>query len=444
MLSLAALPFCLASRPSSAHSVRDGHLFVEEIDPVALAQCLEAPFLLVSRSQIADNLTFIGDAFRARHASASLIYSAQLPLAARLCSLLRDAQVHLEAASPAEIALLCGQGVAASRLVVRAGRGPETVAAALAAGAGSISLRTMDEAIEVAAAAAHCGVRARCMLRFDDELAGGWWARRPTGPLAGPSELMRARLSQALESPWLEVVGLGADLGPQVHETEAYSQLAQLLCGLADELTATAQAAIQSIELGGGMAGEEIVVVDPQGAPLGAAEGVAREVAYDDYARVVATALGGRAFELRINVGVGLLAGAATLLARLAPHDGRRPAAVADRRLALVGDGWLLPDGANSLWHAPTAVANRASELHSALHWVALPRSGRSTSGDAPLHVLRRALPPTTTSDDLLAFLDWGASWDHATVVGDHGETEPAALLVDGNRLSLLEARAGS
>jgi hypothetical protein len=117
---------------------------------------------------------------------------------------------------------------------------------------------------------------------------------------------------------------------------------------------------------------------------------------------------------------------------------------VADRSLAVVGDDWLLPDGADRLWHSPTVVANRASEPNSAMHWVALPRSGRSTGADAALHVLRRTLPSSTTSGDLLAFLDWGAPRRQAAAVGDHGESEPTALLVDGDRLSLLEERAAS
>ena len=67
MLDLELQPCRLAFRPSSAHRVRDGHLCIEEIDTVALAQCLEAPFLLVSRRQIADNLAFISEAFRSCH-----------------------------------------------------------------------------------------------------------------------------------------------------------------------------------------------------------------------------------------------------------------------------------------------------------------------------------------------------------------------------------------
>ena len=174
--------------------------------------------------------------------------------------------------------------------------------------------------------------------------------------------------------------------------------------------------------------------------PLSAAEGVAREVAYDDYARVVAAALGGRELELRINAGQSLLTGAATLLARLAHHGDRGPGAVNDHSLAVVGDGWLLPDGADRLWHSATVVANRASEPHSTLRWVALPRA----NGDGALHVLRRTLPPTTASGDLLAFLDWGTPRRYATALRGRDESEPTALLVDGGRLSLLEARAAS
>ena len=438
MLSLEPQPCCLASRPSRAHSVRDGRLFFEEIDPVALAQCLEGPFVLVSRRQIEDNLTFVADAFRFHDARTSLIYRTGLPLSARLCGLLRETRAHIEAASPAEIALLCAHGVAASRIVVRGESGPETVAAALAVGADAISVSSPQEATALADAAALRDMRARCVVRLDSELAGGWWTRRPAAPLGSAFELMQARLAQVLAARSLALVGLAADLGPQVYEVEAYGQTAELLRGLAADLASTRGTALEFIELGGGMAGEEVVVSDAQGTPLGAAEGVACTATYDDYARAVAAVVAGREPQVRVDVGEGLLAGGATLFARLAAHDGGHRQGVADRSLALVGDGWLLPGGADHLWYAPTVVANRASELHSALHWVALPHTGRSAAGGAQRHALRRTLPTTTTAGDLLAFLDWGATGRREESAAGSGETEPTTLLVDGDRLSLL------
>ena len=104
----------------------------------------------------------------------------------------------------------------------------------------------------------------------------------------------------------------------------------------------------------------------------------------------------------------------------------------------LVPAGTVAPGGADHLWYAPTVVANRASESHSALRWVVLPHTGRSAAGGAQRHALRRTLPTTTTAGDLLAFLDWGATGRREESAAGSGETEPTTLLVDGDRLSLL------
>jgi len=434
MLSLELQPRRPASRPSSALNVRDGHLCVEGIDVVALAQSVEAPFVLVSRRQIADNLAFVCDAFRARHTRTSLVYRAGLPLSPRLCGLLRETQVRVEVASPEELGLARAHGLAVSRIVVRAESGREAVAAALEAGVDAVGVSCVEDATLVADVAARRNTTARCMLRLDSELAGGWWARQ-SAPLPGAFEQIRARLAQVETTPSLTLVGLAADLGPQVCEVEAYEQVTQLLGGLADELAPTQRAALEFLELGGGMVGEEVVAADSQGRPLGAVAGVARVTCYDDYAQAVTAAatLGG--LELRIAPGNDLLAGAVTLVARLVAHDGNH-AIAPDRSLTLAGDGWLLPAGTDRLWHAPTVAANRADEPHAALHWVDLPMRSAS-SGGAQRHVLRRSLPATTAADDLVAFLNWGPT-EGGSVAGGSGDTEPTALLVDGETLGLL------
>ena len=240
-------------------------------------------------------------------------------------------------------------------------------------------------------------------------------------------------------APSLTLVGLAADLGPLVSEVEAYRQVTQLLCGFADELAPTQQEALEFIELGGGMLGEEVVAADSQGAPVGAVAGVARATCYDDYAQAItgAATLGG--LEVLIAPGDGLLAGAMTLVGRLAAHDGNPHPIAPNRSLTLVGDGWLLPPGTNRLWDAPTVVVNRADEPHSALHRVDLPV--RPLTGSAQQHVLRRSLPATTAAGDLIAFLNWGPA-EGGSVAGDPHDSEPTVLLVDGERLRLLGPRS--
>lgn len=445
MLDPELQPCCLATRPSSACSVRDGHLHIEEIDPVALAECIEAPFLLLSRRQIADNLAFIAEAFRSQHARTSLIYRAGLPLSARLCPLLRENQVRVEVASAAALALLPTHGIAASHIVVPAASSPQAVAAALAAGVEAISLSSSAEVATVAAAAASHNTTAHCVLCLDRELAGGWWARPTTTPPPSACQEIQVRIAQVVTAPELELLGLAVDLGPRVYEVEAYGQVTRLLCELADELASRQGVALQFIALGGGMVGEEIVATDADGAPLGTVGDVACTTSYAAYARAVKAALADRSLELRVTPGEGLLAGAATLLVRLAACDEDHHRAVgADHRLALVGDGWLLPAGADRVWHAPSVVANRAGEPHGAPHWLVLPDTRRSATGGAARHVLRRTLPPTTVAGDLLAFLDWGLVGGSGAIVGEPGKTGPTALLVDGERLHLLRAGAPS
>ena len=166
---------------------------------------------------------------------------------------------------------------------------------------------------------------------------------------------------------------------------------------------------------------------------------------YVAYAQAIQGALADRPPELRLAPGDGLLAGAATLFARLGAHDQQHASPlVADRRLAVVGDGWLLPKASERVWQAPTVLANRASESHSALYWLTLPDAGRTAAGGAACHVLRCPLPPTTTAGDLLAFLDWRPVRTIPAITGDSSRTTPTALLVDGNRLGLLEEGAPS
>ena len=260
-------------------------------------------------------------------------------------------------------------------------------------------------------------------------------------PLPATLGQIRTRLAQVATAPSLTLVGLAADLGPLVSEVEAYRQVTHLLCGFANELAPTQQAALEFIELGGGMLGEEVVAADSQGAPLGAVAGIARATCYDDYAQAITAAATLGALDVRIAPGDGLLAGALTLVARLAAHDGNHHPIAPNRSLTLVGDGWLLPPGTDRLWHAPTVVVNCADEPHSALHWVDLPM--RPATSSAQQHVLRRLLPATTAAGDLIAFLNWGPA-EGGSAAGDPHDSEPTVLLVDGERLGLLGPRSPS
>jgi diaminopimelate decarboxylase len=418
----------VAARPSLAHAVCDGHLVVEEVDPVLLADSLETPFVLVSAHQLLDNANFIGDAFRVQHLSSSLVYPRGLPLPRHYADLLRDDPIYLETSCAAEIVTFRSQGVFASALVACASGGPQTIAAALDSGVDAISLNTAEEAALVAAAAASRDVAARCMLRLDREFAGGWWARGLAGPHRLAREAITVRLDQVATHPGLRLVGLAVDLGPLVAETEAYLETARLLSRLSDEFASAHGTTLEFIELGGGMAGEQVTASGQDGEPLGSQ--VRHERTWGDYARAIHSALDDRPLGLRVAPGEGLLAGCSALFAHLTEA---READQADstRRFALAGQDWLPPGRAARVCSAPTVIANRASERHDCAHWLCLPHI-RSGGGGAQRHFLRRRLPATTQAGDLVAFLDWGLGGNPAAVGDDNVAMTLPALLVDG------------
>lgn len=418
-----------ACRRSRAHGVRDGHLAVEEVDPVVLAQSIETPFVLVSARQFADNARFIGAAFHAECPSSNLVCSRALPLPNRCTDLLQHDPVVLETDSATEIESLRSQGVPVSQIVAWASGGPRTIGAALDLGVDAISLNTAEEAALVAAAAASRDLAARCIVGLDCELAGGWWARGSAGPHRLAREAITVRLDQVVAHPGLKLVGLAVDLGPLVAESEAYLASARLLSELGDELASAHGTSLEFIELSGGMVGEQIVTGGPDGEPFGSGTRPART--WGEYARAIGSAIGDRPLGLRVAPGAGLLAGCSALFAHLSEV---RDADQADsaRRFALVGQDWLPPGGTAGAWSAAAVIANRATERHDCAHWLSLPHI-RSSAGGVQRHFLRRRLPATTAVGDLVAFLDWGPGG--GPVLADEASaTAPRALLVDGDQ----------
>lgn len=171
---------------------------------------------------------------------------------------LRDLGAGAEAVSAAELLLASGLGFPGERLVLSGvGKTAFDLDTALDLDLRFVSVESAAELDLLARRAAHRERRVRVALRLNPDIAAGTHPKIATGVAGakfGMAEpMLLAAAGQALDSRWIEVVGVHAHLGSQIRSAAAFRRVAVRLAGLLRRLREEGHPA-EVVDLGGGVA----------------------------------------------------------------------------------------------------------------------------------------------------------------------------------------------
>ena len=217
-----------------------------------------------------------------------IAYAVKANTAGPIVRALAEAGCGAEVVSGGELSVALGAGVAPDRILFSGvAKLPWEIDRALGAGDRGILALQMESVEEIArteARAAALGRRARVSLRVNPGVLADTHAHVATGHDEAKFGIARADLGAAWEAlahaPHLDLVGIGAHIGSQLTETDAYVASAELLLDVATERV-RAGTALDFVDFGGGF-----------GIDYGVGSGCAARPA--DFARAAAKLVAGR------------------------------------------------------------------------------------------------------------------------------------------------------
>lgn len=367
-----------------------GTLVVEGM-PVARALAAAGagtPAYLYSRGAVVARFREFREAVSpARNSIAVALKANSLPA---LLAPLRDLGAGAEAVSAAELLLASGLGFPGERLVLSGvGKTAFDLDTALDLDLRFVSVESAAELDLLERRAARRGRRARVALRLNPDIAAGTHPKIATGVAGAKFGMAEPQLleaaERALDSAWIEVVGVHAHLGSQIRSAAAFRKVAVRLAGLLGRLREAGHPA-EVVDLGGGVG-----LSEREGRP---------EPSFAEYAEAVLEPLSGLRPEAEVVFEPGrCLFGAAGALVVSVLH-----AKSAAGKEFLVVDGGMNDFLRPALYGArhPVAPARRREGPARPFEVVGgVCESGDSFGAD-------RRLPPPEPGD-LLAVLDAGA-----------------------------------
>jgi diaminopimelate decarboxylase len=390
-----------------------------EMDGVALAALVArhgTPFFVLSERRLVANYHALREGLGAAGVEVTLRYCAKANNEAGVLAALAREGSSLLASHAAEVELGLACGFPPSRIAYqRPAPPPAEAAAVLAAGVGLVHVFRPQDVDLFATLAARGGHRLRLSLRLRDE------RRASLSPLAALNRRLGLSSAEARgvalacrDNDRLKVAALNVYVGTQQPGLTAFGRALRRACELARALGAEQAAAVEEVNLGGGIPSPSLRKVGPRqlwarwrDRPLAATGSRGRESAETpaltaEFARRLAA----RYREAAAAAGLERPPG-------LAAEPGRSivgNAGVLVAAVASAEDGWLFLDASrNFLGESPLLFSRRLLPLRQASgggeRFVHLAGSTLNTTDVLDLH---RRLPPLSPGDGL-AFCDAGA-----------------------------------
>jgi diaminopimelate decarboxylase len=423
-------------------SIREGRLFVEEVDAVELARRFGTPIYVVSENHLRRNARRIAAAFGSRWTDGPVrvlaSIKANFTLATR--AVLTKERLGCDVFGPGELEAAVRSGVEPSLVSVNGTAKDEALLERAVAFGAKVTLDSIAEIDAVRAVARRLGRRATVRFRLrpdyaaliqpsefvDEDVPIAAFARtyKPGIPTA---DLLEAG-PEALEAEELDVSGVMAHLGRHHHDPAVWREMVDAVVETLAALSAAWDGwAPREIDLGGGYASPR----DPTGRALRRAEGRPEHgPAIEDYAEAVTSSLRAaldahglprEGLALEVEPGRALYADAGIHLAtvrNLKREPGREP----ERWIETDTTEMFLADLMIEHDVFPVVVASRAGDPGIDEADVV----GISCGFDVLASGLRL---PEVRPGDVIAFLDTGAYQD-ASSSNFNAMPRPATVLV--------------
>lgn len=237
---------------------RDGRLFGEDVDLVALALEHGTPLFVYSAATLRDHFTRLQDAFSS--IDPLICYAVKANANLSVLRLLGELGAGMDVVSAGELHRAIESGVDASKCVYAGvGKTEDDIEVALRAGISSINAESEQELDAIATIAARLGVVAPVCVRVNPDVDAKTHRHTTTGIRETKFGIDRGKVPALFEAhrgtDSIDLCGLHVHLGSPIAETGPFVEGIGRLLELADQLEASG-ASIRRLDIGGGFAAD--------------------------------------------------------------------------------------------------------------------------------------------------------------------------------------------
>lgn len=235
-----------------------GHLEIGGCDTVELAEQFGTPLYVLDEAAFTGRVRELAAAFDAAYpGEVALVYAGKAFLTTGFARLLASEGLWLDVASGGELYTAQAGGFPPGRIVVHGNnKSEQELRMSLEAGVGRLVVDNLQELEQLIAMTAGRRVTTRLLLRLRPGISVHTHNHMQTGQEdskfgLGPEEAFQA-VERLRTADHLELVGLHAHLGSQLHEPEPYRLLAEQMVAWLDSLGRAYGRPLSELDLGGG------------------------------------------------------------------------------------------------------------------------------------------------------------------------------------------------
>ncbi len=403
-------------------SIKNGHLHLNGLDCVALAQQYGTPLYVTSEDRVCEQFRSYQKALSSRYPKVRVLFAAKANGNLAVIRALADLGAGADVFSSGELHLALDAGMQPEKLLFNgSSKAPADLRLAVEKGV-KVSVDSLDELYQLDAAAKAAGKTVEIAFRVNPALEVPTHPKIATGLATSkfgiPHKEIPAAYRKALSCKHIQPVGIHCHIGSQILDVEPFARAAEVMVRIAKELTEMG-VRLEFIDLGGGLGIPYHHDTDPAPTP----EDYAAKVIPIFKAGVEAC---GITPELWVEPGRSLVADSTLLLTRV------NSTKEAHRRFANVDAGFnlLIRPAMYDAYHE-VIVANRADASLTTEYTVTGPIC---ETGDILAH--DRKLPGLVAGD-IIAVLDTGA---YGFAMSSQYNSRPRCpeVLVRGDTASLM------
>jgi diaminopimelate decarboxylase len=237
-------------------SVKNGHLQIEGIDCVALAQEYGTPLYVTSEDRICEQFLGYKKALSDRYPKVQVLFAAKANGNLAVMRALARLGAGADVFSSGELHLALDAGMAPEKLLFNgSSKSPGDLMLAVGKGV-KVSVDSLDELHQLDAAAKKAGKTARIAFRVNPALEVPTHPKIATGLATSkfgiPHKEIPDAYKKAMSCKNIEPVGIHCHIGSQILDVEPFARAAEVMVRLAKELTDIG-VRLEFIDLGGGL-----------------------------------------------------------------------------------------------------------------------------------------------------------------------------------------------
>jgi diaminopimelate decarboxylase len=396
--------------------VREGHLLLEGIDIVALAQQVETPFFVFSERELRWNIERLRNAFNRRHLDTEIFFASKACSNLWFLDRVRRSGINVEVNAGGELWKVLKVGFTPDQIVFNGvAKTHSEIGQAVDNGIRAIVVDSMYELERVAGVAQEYLTPANVSIRVDVNVE----TLTHPGMMTAHGAKAGIDIDDALDAfgfaashEYLNLRGMHMHIGSQITGVEPYVTAMETALDLIDKVEASCEVTLEHLDAGGGFA-----VPYREGPECAPDDYFCAKLTADDYAEAICEVVERRRPKLKLFLepGRSIAASAAVLVTHVENEKVKGVRDAGGKRIA--DDHWVTIDAGfnivldNALydWYFPAVVANKADHEPVAEFRVAGPLCDGGDLVPGQDGTPFRRLPADTTVGDLLVFFNVGA-----------------------------------